>query len=95
MSPGFSGNQCDIQVFLEDLYIQPRQTKWNLALKQYIQINTSVGDGPGALMGGNGLASREHPSEAEPALQPLHVGWHSTPDSLFMKLRQEDTLCIP
>lgn len=30
--PGLSGNQCDIRVSLENLYIKPRQTKQNVTL---------------------------------------------------------------
>ena len=40
------------------------------------------GDGPGAQMGANSVASKGNPSEAEPALQPLHGRWQSTPDSV-------------
>ena len=55
--PGLSGNQCDIQVSLENLYIKPRQTKQNVTLNSGAwQISTNMGDGPGAQRDGNGLS---------------------------------------
>ena len=79
--PGLSGNQCDIQVSLENLYIKPRQTKQNVTLNSGAwQISTNMGDGPGAqrwkwlvwLPEGN-------PTEAEPGWQRFHVRSCSTP----------------